>query len=362
VKNDRSSSPGDSPAGNRWTRFWFTPIPPTGLHGLRVLTGILLLCWLLSFWGHAEAFFGKNGWVDAKAVQDLQAIRSPQVQVMGWSLFHLADSSTAFQAIYFGSLAVIALFTLGIATRWTGVLTWVAVVSFLSSPVTTYEGDFLLGILAFYLMLAYLLLGLWNGNLSGAERILGSHYDNLALRWLFPPAGGARPDSYAANFVLRIMQIHVAIIFVTSGFHKLQSGDWWSGAALWYPLHGPFQTTIESMRREMPNRVINLFVLSVVQYAGLAWQIGFPLFAWRTGWWRAVLLGGAAAYWLGMIFVFHLPIFGPFVCIGCLSFLTPEEWALLRGWFRFTWRASASAPAESKRVPVSSRIQSLKNS
>ena len=43
--------------------------------------------------------------------------------------------------------------------------------------------------------------------------------------------------------------------------------------------------------------------------------------------WRILLLGGAAIGWLGTFFVFQLPLFGPFLVLGCLSFLRPEEWA-----------------------------------
>jgi hypothetical protein len=129
---------------------------------------------------------------------------------------------------------------------------------------------------------------------------------------------------------MRMLQIHMAIILVTSGLHKLQMGDWWAGVALWYPLHPPFQTTADSLRREMPLASLNLFFLSLLGYLVLAWQIAFPLFAWRKGWWRGVLLGGAVLGWMGAFWIYRLPLFGPFVLLGSLSFLRPEEWAWLR--------------------------------
>ena len=58
----------------------------------------------------------------------------------------------------------------------------------------------------------------------------------------------------------------------------------------------------------------------------LAWQIGFALFAWRRHWWRAVLLGGAALGWLATAFLFRLPLVGPAIFIGCLSYVTAAEW------------------------------------
>jgi hypothetical protein len=326
VKSDRSVIDNGrmALAESAWSRFWFTPIAPTGLHCLRVLSGLLFLAWLLAFLGNQAAFFGLNGWIDTETLY--QMIRQPDLAPapIGWSILYLAgESPERLQAIYWGSILVLALFTLGVATRITGVLTWVVVVSFIANPATSYEADYLLAILAFYLMIAYLLTGLRIGNLSWTECILGSS-DHL----LFRMRRDARPSG-AANFVLRLMQIHLAIILVTSGLHKLQMADWWAGVAFWYPLHPPLKTTAESLRREMPNAQMTLFFLSLAEYLVLAWQIGFPLFAWRTGWWRAMLLGGAAIGWLGVIFIYRLPLFGPFVFIGCLSFLRPEEWAWL---------------------------------
>jgi hypothetical protein len=324
VKNDRSAIDNGrlAPAESAWSRFWFTPIAPTGLHAVRILSGLLFLAWLLSFLGHQAAFFSLNGWIDTEALHKM--IRQPELAPapIGWSILYLAgDNPDWLPAIYWGSILVLALFTLGVATRITGVLTWVVVVSFVANPATSFEADYLLAILAFYLMIAYLLTGQWNGNLSIPERILGSN-DHLLYRL----HRDVQP-SCAANCVLRLMQIHLAIILVTSGLHKLQLADWWAGVAFWYPLHPPFQTTAESLRREMPNANATLFFLSLAQYLVLAWQIGFPLFAWRAGWWRALLLGGAAIGWLGLIFIYRLPLFGPFVFVGCVSFLRPEEWA-----------------------------------
>jgi hypothetical protein len=94
------------------------------------------------------------------------------------------------------------------------------------------------------------------------------------------------------------------------------------------------------------------FVLSLAQYVVLAWQLGFPLFAWRQHWryippgfdegvwarlvryvrmqrWGTVLLGGAALGWVGSILIYRQPLFGPLFCIGCLSYLTPAEWRRL---------------------------------
>jgi hypothetical protein len=358
-----NKEPTAAEATGAWTRFWFTPVPTTGLHCLRVLAGLLFFCWLLSFVGHQKELFSMNGWIDAEALTDMQRpeLQGPEIQraevlrpelrqhnqtspTLGWSIFYLAGADDGlFQTLYWGALGVFAAFALGIATRITSVLTWIIVASFLANPATSYEGDDLLAVLAFYLMVGHLLVGQWNGNLSVAGRILGSRSDFLFARRFFPDLPAEASLSVGANLMMRMLQVHFAIIILASALHKLQLMEWLTGTALWYPLHPTLKTTFESLQQEMPQRDFTLFYLSVGGYLVLAWQVGFPAFAWRTGWWRALLLVGAVIGWLGSFLLYGLPLFGPFVVIGCLSFLRPEEWVWGLDRLRSVWRKSETA-------------------
>jgi hypothetical protein len=179
-------------------------------------------------------------------------------------------------------------------------------------------------------MLGYLLLGLGQPNQSIVEHILGSRPSWLSKRTAAFETG-ERPRSIGANVALRLLQIHLAIVLVTSGLHKLQFGEWWAGLALWFPLFPPFGTTLEQIRSHAPHAMSYLTILSIGAYAILGWQIGFPLFAWRPRL-RIVLLGGAAIGWLGAAFLYKMPLVGPAILIGCLSFVTPGEWHRLGAW------------------------------
>jgi hypothetical protein len=326
--------------------FWFTPADIIGLGLIRFLAGLLFIAWLLPFAGQVQAVFGLQGWFDAQAYTEaagLQAIGASRLgdptrlsevtlKPASWSILYLcAANPTALEAAYWVSLAIVALFTLGFWTRLTALASWLVVASFTASPVTNYEGDTLLAILAFYLMVGYLLLGQRQKDLPLTQRLFGS-----APAWLFRRPLDHSPltashRSVGANLALRLLQIHLAIVFVTSGLHKLQFGDWWAGLALWYPVFPPFGTTLDQIRSHAPHAMSYLTILSIGAYAILAWQIGFPLFAWRPRL-RVVLLGGAAIGWLGTAFLFKMPIVGPAILIGCLSFLTPTEWHRIAGW------------------------------
>ena len=318
--------PGPSPL-ELWTRFWFDPADPIGLHCIRFLAGLLSIFWLLPLANQYQAFFGLSGWLDRQGYIEASRIPGGPPVSFGWSLLHLAGNNPTLMAgLYWGALAVFALFALGVWPRITSILTWIFVVSFLANPVTQGEADPLLALFAFYLMLGYVLLGLWDAHESWPSRLAGP-----VLVW--PLRNLAAPDSsfeesrtsYAANLALRLLQVHFAIVVVVSGLHKLQSGDWWAGVAFWYPLHPPFQTTPESIEAEAASASSKLFMLSLAQYIYLGWELTFPFFAWRRRW-RLILLGGAIVGWIGALAIYGAPLFGPIYLLGCLSYLTPTEW------------------------------------
>jgi hypothetical protein len=355
------ASAGEGPFRS-WARFWFTPIDPVGLNVLRVLAGLLFLGWLLTFMGRQAEFFGPDGWFDQQAVKEGSQLPDGMPAPAGWSVVTWLGSNPALvQAFYWLSVGVVVLFTLGVAPRLTSILTWLAVISFIGSPVTSDGADYLMGILAFYLMIGNVLLGQWSRRLSLVERVLGSADAFLFRRWLpgaWTGAGEVVP-SYAANVTMRLLQVHFALVVVVSGLHKLQMGDWWSGVAFWYPLHPVFETTAETLRQEIPFRTTFLFIMSLSAYAVLAWQIGFALFAWRGHWWRVVLLGGAALGWLGLVALYRLPYFGPLFCVVCLAYLTPAEWrgitSRLARLFRLSEPAATELAATEQAEPVAAR-------
>jgi hypothetical protein len=309
------------PAAGGWADFWFAPADPAGLRGLRLLAGLLFLAWLLAFAGHQEALFGLGGWFDRQAYQDAARQQGGPPVPLGWSLLYLCgDSGVLVRAAWWLALAALALFTLGLWTRVTAVLAWLVVASFIANPALSFDADYLLVILAFYLMVGHLLQGQWDGPGSLAFRLLGPGRAEDRTR-----------PSRAANLTVRLLQVHFALVVVVGALHKLQFGDWWAGVAFWYPLHPPFRVTPEGLRAVSAHATAYLFVLSLAQYVLLAWQLAFPLFAWRKRW-RPVLLGGAVVGWLGSAFLFRQPLFGPVLLLACLAYLTPPEWQRLLSW------------------------------
>jgi hypothetical protein len=309
-----------------WVRFWFTPVDPVGLHVLRVLSGMLFLVWLLPLAGQVEGFFGLAGWFDTAAYKDTSRLPELPPHLFSWSLTYACGTDPVpLKIVYWLSIAVITLFTLGLTTRLTGVLTWVAVLSFTANPAIAYDSDPFFQMLAFYLMVGYLLLGQRRPGVSWVERLLGPWGT-----WLFrrAPAGERGPESVGANLAVRLLQVHFALAVLASGLQKLQVSEWWSGLALWFYLHPAFGTMLGEVRSSRGNAGTYLSLLSLAAYLTLAWQIAFPAFAWRKRA-RWLLLGGAAVAFLADALLLRLPLLGPIMVIGCLSYVTPAEWRWL---------------------------------
>jgi hypothetical protein len=259
---------------------------------------LLFLGWLLSFGGDVIDLFGPQGWYDAQAAAEAAGFPDGPPPPGGWSILSLAGGNSLGLALtYWGAVAAVTLFTVGVAARVTSVLTWIAVASFTANPVLDYDANALLNVLAFYLMIGCVLRG-----------------------------RRGRP-SIGVNVAVRLLQVHLALVVLVSGLHKLQFGDWWAGVAFWYPLHPAFDTTVASARAQARHTETYLGLLSVAAYLTLAWQLAFPLFAWRQRW-RLVLIVGALLGWAGMGLLYRLPWFGPAFFIGCLVYVTPQEWRL----------------------------------
>lgn len=319
----------DSWAIGAWIDFWFRAVDPVGLHALRVLAGVLFIAWLLPLFGNTQALFGLEGWFDQQAYREAARLPIEERPEFGWSILYLCGSnSLLLKGACAGAIVVFSLFALGIATRVTAIASWIMVVSFSANPAFGYDADGLLVLLAFYLMVGYVFLNQTQSNQTIAARCLGSREHIVRFIRFNRSASSIAVEprrSVAANVALRLLQVHWAMVMLANGLHKLQFGDWWAGVALWYPLYPPLTTTLEDARAHSAHGIAWLIVLSLAAYAVLAWQIAFPVFAWKLHW-RWLLLGGAGLGWLGCAWLYELPLFGAVLFLGCLSYLTPVEW------------------------------------
>jgi hypothetical protein len=333
VKRQPTAQEAPSPGViGAWAHFWFTPTDPFGLHVVRVATGVLMIFWLLTLTADAGAFFTLDGWFDRAAYLEASRLPEGMPRPASWSLLYLFEGAAAFQAFFWGSLLALTLFTLGVAPRVTAVLAWVIASSFSASPAFDDEVESLFALMTLYLAFGYLLMGPWRG-VSWLERVLGPW-----RTFLFARGHGPAAPTVIANVALRLLQVHLCILIVVSGLHKLQNGAWWSGIAHWFMLHPPLELSRSEVNSLSGSAQTYLLWLHVLGFGTLAWQFAFPAFAWRTGRARILLLGGGVLGWIGLAGIYRMPVYGPALLTGCLAFVTAREWQAVRQ-FAQVWAA-----------------------
>jgi hypothetical protein len=211
--------------------------------------------------------------------------------------FHVTDP-TQMALIHVGVLFLIVLFTLGLFTRVTSVLVWLAVVGYIHRTQQVLFGmDTMMNILLFYLMI---------GN-SGAALSL----DRLIARYRAARASLRRsgtidaatraylafpPPSKSAGFAIRLIQVHFCFIYVAAGLAKLKGAAWWDGRAFWDVIVNPEFTLMQYQWYEDALRAVaSIKPVYHAMAAGGVWftlfiEIAGPFLLWTRLRWLIIFL------------------------------------------------------------------------
>jgi hypothetical protein len=257
--------------------------------------------------------------------------------------FHISDPTTMW-VCHGLIIVVIVMFTLGLFTRVTSVLTWMAALCYIHRTQQVLFGmDTMMNILLFYLMIGP------SGAALSLDRLIERYRAARAIRraggqpvpWAEAVLAGPRP-SVMANFVIRLAQIHFCMMYMSSGLSKLKGQMWWNTTAAWMTIANPefcpmhFQA-YQWMIRELANArpLLNLVYAAVV-YGTLVLEIGLPILVWTRA--RPYVVIGAIFLHAGIAAVMGLTCFGLLMMCLLLSYVPA---AVVRD--RLTW-ASGSGP------------------
>ncbi len=201
-----------------WDRFWFTPTDPAVLCAIRAVTGFLL------FWTHLVwsfdllAFFGAEGWVPPEMADRSQAFR------LAFGFFDLTQAPWAIWTFHVLSLILFFMLMIGLFSRWVAVLSYLAAISYALhvTPGAFFGLDKINCLLVMYVMLGPC------GERYSLDRLLRIRRGKVM----------ADPDdvtpSWTANLALRLIQLHLCVIYLFGGLGKLQGEQWWTGQAIWF--------------------------------------------------------------------------------------------------------------------------------
>jgi uncharacterized membrane protein YphA (DoxX/SURF4 family) len=291
---------GESWAGGwarAWNTFWFTPADPLPLAVVRIAAG-LILAWSSCVWlADVDAFFGADGWMPPEHVWRMND------QPWQWSGYFAAPGPNGIRVIAGLTLVAAILLTIGLATPLAAVT---ALVGFLCAanraPLNTFGLDDTLGML-----LIPLAIGPAGARLS-VDRLLG--------------AGGGGP-SVAANIALRLIQVHLCVVYFFSGCGKMLGPSWWEGTALWGAAANVQYRTLDLTWLARRPLVTNALTLGT-----LFWEVSYPAVVWPRLT-RRLWIAMAVAVHLGIGLAMGMMEFGLAMITANLAFVPAASWQAL---------------------------------
>lgn len=318
--------------GQGWNRFWFQPSDPATLSAIRLGAGALALYLVLTYTPDLETFFGADGIVSREMLTSLDLestgadrlsvahqIRESMPREYRFSYLDYLDSPGLLRAGHWAGLAVLALFTAGLWTRVTSVLALGVVLSYIHrGPLLTAQVEPVLAFVLFYLCLGP----------AGAEWSLDRW---LALRRPkarpVPPAtsygapGGAAAElaaprySSAATISLRLIQVHLTLLYAMMAIGKLSSDVWWSGEAMWWLIAKTESRLVDFTCLHGLPLLINALTNAVALY-----QLSFPILVWnRLA--RPLVLGLGVIVWGLLALVTGMAPFALMMLVASLAFV-----------------------------------------
>jgi hypothetical protein len=318
-----------------WDRFWFSPTDPTTVCLMRVFMGVVLLYVHISYSFDLMSFVNPDrAWLNDAAAYNQRHERSipgpPMDWTSGptelahghysWSIFFHLHEEWLIWTVHFSIVAVTLLFTLGLWTRVTTVLTWVGTMSYIQRSLTTVFGmDTMLIVGLTYMMIAP----------GGAVLSLDRWLAVRRARRRDPGASVPIQPSVPANLATRLFQIHFCFIYGTSGFSKLLGPAWWNGTALWICLANytfapmEFKPYLWFLRFLCQHRLLwELFFTGQAVFT-LVMEIGLPFLVWNRNL-RPVMVAGAVMLHLGIGMLMGLVCFSMMMMVLLGSFVPPE--------------------------------------
>jgi uncharacterized membrane protein YphA (DoxX/SURF4 family) len=281
-----------------WDRFWFTPTDPATLAMIRILAGAMLFYTHL-VWGFAlNDFFGEHGWLEPRAVQ--LALKDSYA----WSYLWWCHTPLTLGIVHLLGLVVFALLTVGLFSRTMSVLAFVATASYFGRALGAR-----FGLDQINLMLAmYLTVGP-----SGAAYSVDRWLRARRLGRPLPPA----PMSTAANIAIRLIQLHLCVIYLYAGMGKLMGPAWWNGTAMWQAIANlEYQSIDMTWLADWP-RLLNLLT-----HVTVFWELFYCALIWPRAT-RPIMLALAVPMHLGIAFCLGMITFGEVMLIANLSFVPP---------------------------------------
>ena len=275
---------------NAWENFWWAPLDGRSLIATRITFGLSALgVTALRFW-NLDLFNEKSLALKSEALDLADAYSRPYFSWNFWP-----DSLALPMQIIL--MILLLLFTIGYTRRPLIFAAWVIHIGFMQRNLSAGMGvDTMIMVFLFYL--------------SFCEVWKKSHYDGLT------------------KVMVRMIQVHLAIIYFYTGLEKLRGATWWEGSALWLVFNNT-QITLWDLTWIAHFPV----VLALFAHATVMFEIFFPAFVTNPK---------TKFYWLGLGIFFHVGIavtldlwgFSGLMMSQYFLYIRSQEWDRIMAYFK----------------------------
>ncbi len=287
-----------------WNRFWFEPVSTSTFALFRIAFGVLVFLWTVSLSPSLLAFFSNDGVL-------------PEAPVLGpgaWSVLNTFESDIAVVVVFFTLLLASVCLTFGFKTRLAAFLVFLCRVSLMRrNPWILNSGDLFVRVVSFYMLFMPAAAAL------STDRWLRTRRNF----WDFP----VKPV-----WPLRLVQIQVSILYVTTVWDKVRGTTWNDGTAVSYALR------IDDLARfPVPGFITDSLVISnLLTFGTLAIELALGILAWNRKLRPWVLLLGVSLH-LGIDYAVRVGFFSYIVFVAYIAFLPPETVESWLGSLRAWW-------------------------
>ena len=275
-----------------WLSFWFAPTSTAPLAIVRIFFGAVCFVWALSLIPNLPGLLSDDGVVPDRLYAGNGV----------WTIFDINDGDVVLYGALVVLLAAAACLTVGYHTRIASAIVFVGLISFQRRNLAAFAGgDVLMRTMAFYLMLAP----------AGAAISVDRWRRSRARFWEFPQR---------APWALRLMQIQLSVVYLSTVWDKVQGTTWNNGTAVSYALR------LEDLARfPVPDFLAeSLLTSNLLTYGTLLVELSIGVLVWNRVM-RPYVLGAGLMLHLGIEYQLRVGFFLPAILTGYLAFTPPDK-------------------------------------
>ena len=285
--------------GDCWNRFWFTPVDRKPLDLLRVIVGCVSLYLLATLTPDLDVYFGENGLLPVDAVNQLEG------DLRSLSYLDYFTSSTELLIAHVIGIVAVGLFTLGVLTPITSVLALIVMLSTAHrAPMITTLVEPIVTMIMFYYCLGP------GGPIAGIVRIFSQRPIERVSAW--------------STVSLRLIQVHLVLLYVVMALSKLLSESWWNGTGVWWLMSRPESRLFDLTGLAdvtIGNTPVGIYAINFWTHLVVLFELAFAVLVWNRIL-RPIVLAWSVIHWIGIGILLGQPLLAVTMIGANVAFLT----------------------------------------